>query len=549
MNELSALISTLASNTTLTLEKEKTYHVCQDNSFSLVGFFCTNTATRRENPNGKREAAIFLQNKHDIVIDGNGACILVHGKMTPFVFDRCENITVRNLTVEYARPTMTEFTVLRNENGACDLKINEDCLFAIHQKTLFWIGERDSAGHPYWKEKLGDPHQQTRIFDPKTGLSHIVLRSNLAYKNIQQLDKHTVRIFFKNKNPDFLPGCVVQTRSIVRDQSGSLLQRCKNSVFENVRIRFMHGLGMTAQFCDTVTYRSCDFTPADGRTVASTADFFHFSGCKGLITIEDCSAQGAHDDYVNIHGTYLQVVKINRRKKQIRVRFMHPETWGLQAFEIGDNLEFIRWNTLQPYAQTQVAAYKKCSKTDILLTLNTPVPDGIKVRRDVIENITWTPDAHIQNCRFGPTAGRGILSTTRGEVLIENNLFDRLSGEALSVSGDCHSWYESGATTRVTFRKNRVIHCGYGTDAWHSACIRYHPVVYNGHPECYVHGSLILADNHFEKPPYDRHKIALSHLRNFFLYGNYYDKKPYLETENVGTGYRESKEYMDCFDW
>ena len=40
-----------------------------------------------------------------------GAEILIHGKMTPILMDRCENITVKNLVIDYAAPTMTEFTV------------------------------------------------------------------------------------------------------------------------------------------------------------------------------------------------------------------------------------------------------------------------------------------------------------------------------------------------------------------------------------------------------------------------------------------------------
>ncbi|MBQ4603248.1 MAG: hypothetical protein IJB16_01470, partial [Clostridia bacterium] len=105
-NELCNLFLNINDNENITLEKGNVYHVRQDDSFEFEGYYCTNTAKKHENPNGLRRTAMFLKNKKNIAIDGNGATVIVHGKMTPFLFDNCENIAVRNLTVDYACPTM-----------------------------------------------------------------------------------------------------------------------------------------------------------------------------------------------------------------------------------------------------------------------------------------------------------------------------------------------------------------------------------------------------------------------------------------------------------
>ena len=55
--------------------------------------------------------------KKNITIDGNGSTVLVHGKMTPILLDRCENITIKNLIIDYACPTMSEFKVLKSEKN------------------------------------------------------------------------------------------------------------------------------------------------------------------------------------------------------------------------------------------------------------------------------------------------------------------------------------------------------------------------------------------------------------------------------------------------
>ena len=124
MNELSKKFVDINNGATVVLEKNKIYDVRQDDSFEFEGYYCSNTAKKHENPNGLRRTAIFLENKNNITIDGNGATLLVHGKMTPLLFDKCENITVKNLTVDYACPTMSEFKIISNKNGECVIKIN-----------------------------------------------------------------------------------------------------------------------------------------------------------------------------------------------------------------------------------------------------------------------------------------------------------------------------------------------------------------------------------------------------------------------------------------
>ncbi len=533
MNELSKLFLNLKDGETVVLEKNKIYHVRQDDSFEVNGYFCTNTAKKHENPDGLRYSAVFLKNLKNIVIDGNGAQLTVHGKMTPMLFDGCENITVKNLAVDYACPTMSEFTVVSNNGGECVIKINPECRFEIDGNELIWLGENGSDGNPYWRDGYIGNRRHIKIFNPVTCMSYDFRRDDLAFDIIEKISDDTLRIMLKNKDV-FLPaGYVVQTRNIVRDQTGSLFQRCRNLVFEGLRIKFMHGLGMVSQFCENVTFRNCDLTPAAGRTIASTADFFQFSGCKGRLTVKDCKAWGAQDDYINVHGTHLRIVEKNDCENIITVRFMHPETWGMQAFEKGDRLEFIRWDTLIPYAETTVISYEKLNDTDIKLCLDRPLPDII-IGKDVVENVTWTPDLYVAGCDFGPTSGRGILCTTRGRVIIENNVFHNLKGPALLIEDDCNFWFESGCTEEIVFRINRVTNCDYSETFAGAPAIRYSPKVMNENSEEYVHGKLVLSGNIFEKNITGKHLIHLEYLREAEITDNIFDAPYGIEKKCVG---------------
>lgn len=533
MNELSELFLQIKDGDTLTLDAGKTYHVWQDDSFVLEGYYCSNSARQHENPTGLRYTGLFLKDKRNVTLEGNGATVLVHGKMTPIIFDRCENITVKNLTLDYACPTMAEVTVLSNEEGICTLKINPDCLFRIENNRLIWQGETGADGKPYWEDDYQGNRRHVKRYDPATKQVHDFGRDPLGMEWFEQLDATTLRCQLKDKSV-FLPaGSILQTRNIIRDQVGGMFQRCKNVLLENCRIKFMHGLGMVSQFSENITYRNCDLTPGEGRTIASTADFFQFSGCRGNLVVEGCKAWGAQDDYINVHGTHLQVVDRNDAEKSIVVRFMHAESWGFQAFERGDELEFIKWNTLRPFAKTKVVEYQRLNDTDIRLWLDRDLPE-LELGKDVVENSTWTPNLYVRNCDFAQTAGRGILCTTQGEVVIENNRFFHLWGPALLIEDDCNFWFESGYTKKIIFRNNQVIGCDYGP-TWETApVIRYTPKVMDETSQAFVHGKLVLTGNEFRASRFVDHSIWLEYVQEAEIKNNTFDAPYHIGGRCIG---------------
>lgn len=533
VNILSSIFHRIEDNTDITLEKDRVYAVYPEDSFIEKGYFCTNSAKYEENPEGLRYTAIYLKNKKNITIDGNGATILVHGKMTPLLFYGCENITVKNLIIDYAVPTMTEFTVLGNDRGTITIKINDDCLFRVDGNILYWHSEKGKNGEFYWENACNAPKRYIKVFDPESETTRDFNRNDLTFEKIEDKGNNILCCTLVKKDADIRRGDIFQTRNIMRDQVGSMSERCKNLTFENLRVRFMHGLGMVSQFCENVSFINCDFTPKEGRTIASTADFFQFSGCKGNLIIENCKAFGAQDDFINVHGTHLRIVDTDENKKALTVRFMHPETWGLQAFDTGDEIEFIRWDTLAPYGKCIVTSFEKLNETDIRLTVS-QLPDDIIVGKDVLENATYTPSLYVRNCSFGPSTGRGVLATTRGEVIIENNRFYKTWGPALLIEDDCNFWFESGYTNNITFRNNEVIACNY-LGNHDGAVIQFTPKIMNEDYKGFVHGRLSVYNNRFLSAVYGKHSFHLKYLRKADISDNIFDAPFYVSTVNCGS--------------
>ncbi len=466
MRELLSAIDALRDGETLTLKRGAQYDIRQDECAVLHGYHASNTATRAENPTGERKTAIFLRNKKNITIDGNGATLMIHGIMTPLVIDSCERVTVKNLTVDYARPTMNEYCIESSDGGESILRMAEDCLYEVVEGELFFCGERDQSGKPLWRMPTKGREILSMYCDPQTKQVRFFGReegdrfpSIPTIEHAEDLGGGRVRVVWKNKNASLPVGCTVQTRNVRRDELGGLFQYCKNLRLENLRIRFMHGFGLLCQYCENVTYRALDCTPGEGRTIACNADFFHFSGCSGHIRIEHCIAAGAHDDFVNVHGTHMRIVEAEGRT--LLVRLENPNTWGLRAFRAGERVDLIRWNTMLPYASRRVRKAEQVNETDFLLTLDRSLPT-VEVGRDVVENATCTPRLTVRNCYFGPSMGRGILCTTRKRIRIEQNAFYKLGGSVLYVASDCNFWMESGYTTDLLFRANTLVDCAYG---------------------------------------------------------------------------------------
>lgn len=107
-----------------------------------------------------------------------------------------------------------------------------------------------------------------------------------------------------------------------------------------VTVNYLHGFGWLTQMCRDVSFTGVHFHPDSQHHVSSFADCIHVCGCKGTVTIKDCSFTQAHDDAINIHGAFLRFVR--RVDDHTAVfQFVHRQQGGYRAFFPGDTVRFI----------------------------------------------------------------------------------------------------------------------------------------------------------------------------------------------------------------
>ncbi|MGN7884827.1 alpha-1,3-galactosidase-related protein [Dyadobacter sp. 22481] len=410
-------------------------------------YFISNTATEAEDSLKIRIIGMLFRNARNLTIEGSGALFVFHGKMTTIVLDRCENVKLQNIHVDFERPTMSEMRYAKVANGEVELDIQRDARYAIRDGRLEWFGEG-------WKTT----HFHAVEFD--TTLKTMRYSDWKPFANAQATEISPGRVRFKTRvTPK--PGNILTVRDIIRDQVGMHIRECRNVTLEDVGMHYMHGLGIVSQYTENITMRrvTCAPRPETGRMIASSADFMHFSGCRGKVTVEDCRFSGAHDDPINVLGTNLPIVG-RPDVNALKVRFMHGQSYGFNAFFPGDTVAFVHSASMERFAHGLVKAVSRLNDREVLLTFEKPVPAGLE-EHDCVENMTWTPEVLIRGNHFTRTNTRGILLTTPRKAVIENNTFFRTGMSAVLIEADAEGWYESGPVRDVTIRNNEFIDCAY----------------------------------------------------------------------------------------
>lgn len=289
-----------------------------------------------------------------------------------------------------------------------------------------------------------------RSWSPMENLLRTVeLRPNvlyLQYKEKPQVGLHTI----------------FQMRDSFRDEVSGFVNRSKGILLENINFYYLGNFGVVCQYSENITVDRCNFAPrpGSGRTNAGFADFIQVSGCRGMIDIKNSRFIGAHDDPINIHGTHLRVIEF-LSDNRLKLRFMHDQTFGFEAFFKGDDIELVDSRSLLVVGKCKVKEAKLVTPREMELTLSSPLSSEVMQQKDlVIENVTWTPEVRITNNYFARVPTRGILITTRRKSLIEGNTFYGMQMSGIFVADDGLSWYESGPVHDLTIRQNTFLNCG-----------------------------------------------------------------------------------------
>ena len=481
-------------------------------------YFISNTSTERECPS---KIKTIFENIHHLRVEGSGAQLMFHGKMTTIAVENCQDISFHNLYIDFERPAGSELEYTNVSEGCVEVKVHKDTKYEIVDGKMNLYGEG-------WKCNINqciEYDHEYETFSYTEGWN--VLSGSPAHETSPGVIK-----FFTPK--DFLPkkGNRLTIRDIIRDQVGMFIYHSKNIELNEIQMHYMHGLGIISQYSENITIRKskCAPHPESGRILAASADMTHFSGCKGKVTIDSCYFSGAHDDLINVHGTNLCAVeKIDDHT--LNLRFMHGQTYGFQAYHEGDMVAFIKASTMERLAKASVISVKKVSERIWQVCFDQKVPAWLEINHDCVENLTCTPEVEITNNFFTRTSTRGTLVSTPRRVVIRKNTYYKTGMSAILIEGDAEGWFESGPVSDVLIEGNIFVDCAYNGGP-HNAVIAINPSnteVRDTHP---VHKNIRIRNNVFKI--FDYPVLYAKSTANLFFSDNSIERTTLLSpfTEN-----------------
>ena len=395
-----------------------------------------------------RSCAILIENMHDLTIDCRSSELIFHGRIQPFTIDRSSNIIVKNVSIDWDIPMTAQAEIMEVNDNYIDIVINtSESPYEIENGKILFTGEG-------WKSRWNgvmEFEKKTKLIAARTGDDGCLgdgwgnYRATELKKGVIRLNYHFVR------KPAI--GNYLVLRHSARDHAGTFITESSSITILNMNMFQNAGLGILSQYSSNLTFRKVNCVPneAKGRIFSGHDDGLHFSNCSGQIIIDSCRFLSLMDDPVNVHGTSVRIMEI-KDEKRLLCKFMHEQSIGFTWAVRGDKTGFIENESMSTFGFGTVASFKPLTPELFEITFTGQLPRGLRVG-NALENLTKTPDVIIKNSFFGSNRARGILVSTPGDVIIENNIFES-SGSAILIPGDANGWYESGAVKNVVIRNN-----------------------------------------------------------------------------------------------
>jgi len=484
-------------NVTLLFEKGRYDFYSED--AVLKEYFVSN----HDQPNPKA-IGLALENWKNLTLDGAGADFVFHGRMLPLSLISSDNTVLKNFSIDFETPHIAQVEIVKSDE--------EGTIF----RTEPWVKAR--VGENGYFENYDDTwrnYPQAGIaFDAET--HHVVYRTSDLWcptNDVKQLDDHTFQAPHW-KDGRLVPGTKVAMRTWERPAPGIFLYMNKDTRLENVTVHYAEGMGLLAQICENITlekFNVCLRGENDPRYFTTQADATHFSACKGKIISCHGLYEGMMDDAINVHGTYLKIIK-RLDDKTVVGRYMHPQAYGFFWGDKGNKVQFVRSNTMEvigdeniiaeilPYDKEEMAGAK-----EFKITFVNPLDAIISENEGFgIENLEWCPEVYFADNVIRNNRARGTLFSTPLKTIVERNVFDHTSGTAILLCGDCNGWFETGACRDVTIRDNKFINSLTNLFQFTEGVISIYPEIPNLSEQVkYFHGGegypgVVIENNHFE---------------------------------------------------
>jgi hypothetical protein len=355
---------------------------------------------------GEKRIAFLIEQMENFTVDGGGSEFVFHSDMIPFALVGSNNITIKNLSIDYEKTKAFCLKVMAVDEESFDFSYLGGSECYVNGTTLY-ISDGDGKDEPFrYFCLLNDGTSKEMIAESRDSFDR-----NMYF---EKLDNGLFRVNNKDKALELREGMVLVARAHLRHACNVVIDRCKGTTIDNVTMYKSYGMGILAEKSINVTIDKMTVKAREEDYFSLNADATHFVNCKGLVKVTNSKFSEQQDDALNIHGFYTAIVA--KTKNELFVRLMHEEAKGLRIYKPGDRIRILPRNTLLPLTEKTIkeVEYLNIDITRLVLCEDT---DGIEVGH-AVENISHTADLIFRNNRISENRARSMLVAARGKVLI-----------------------------------------------------------------------------------------------------------------------------------
>lgn len=478
------------------------------------------------------QVAFLLENLENVTLDFNGATVMLHGRIVPFILVNCKNIVIKNLKLDYDRPFYTQADVLDVKPGEIRMKICDGFDYEIRDGYLF--AKSDS-----WEKNLNKNDCLLWLYDktekkiyqiilalfgeeiypnqnPPLPIRHLRIRE----ENGEQIITGDFPASWDANNGN---NALLITHE-VRDKDSVILVGCEDVTVQNLMLIHGAALGIVGMHTKNITIDHFDMLRnynGNGRLVTNNADAIHLFNCSGKVIMKNCTMEGLLDDTLNVHNNYLIVKSVEGNRLGLYSRSAGLSI-DLKLFNVGDTVEINRGNTVEAVTKLVIKDIETDRQNKMYyFTVEGDTSDILA--EDTVENMSAQPEVYISDCVFGTFRGTMRLQS-RSKTVLDNCVFhDR--NLALLFTGDKTYWFESGPVNDLTIRNCTFHHVEYGQR------FRFDTEVQFTEKENYYHKNILVENCTFHGVG---ELAGISHVDNFIMRNNHYDGECYIVAKDCG---------------
>ena len=413
------------------------------------------------NDDGVKHIVFDLSGLENVTIDGNGAELLMHGHIIPFFMENAKNITIKNLTIDWAHPFYAQGEVVDAGEEWFNVHFEKEYNVKIRNGELVAINPDIKYPPHFHNLNYIDPEKGEQAY--RSTDEYNMLRAG-NYEVTQKTDG-VFRIKSSRMRNTPQTGHIAVFQYEGRTSPAIAVHNSSNIRIENVTQYHAAAIANIFEGSEDIYIDRMTMKRRGNRWFSALNDATHYVDCHGDIFITNSHFEFQNDDAVNIHGIY-RTVDGTIEDNGLRLRLNHYQQLGVDTIHPRDIVALCNRETLEIIAKLTVKEVFPHDHQIGGYTFEEPLP-ALDWNNVVAMYYQEDVNVNISGNTFKNNRARGILTKTFGKIRIHNNYFHTPGPAVISGYGTRGKWFESGPFNDLEISHNVLDQCMFGE--WGSA--------------------------------------------------------------------------------